>query len=201
VTDATPHLPVVDGFDLPAPHRRLLRPGEMMASRSGNLHRLPRFFYTVESSAVAVETQLTPNFALWEFIEVDLHEPAVLRAYPRYVPCAVTMLAMAMEVFRDTVGAPVRIAANGGYRSPAHAGSVSASPHCWAAAANVYRIGNDYLDTADRIQRYAEIACRVLAACWTRPFGSSAGHADDHLHLDLGYVTVVPRHLSEGGLP
>jgi len=201
MTDAALDLPVVDGFDLPAPHRRLLRPGEMMADHNGGVHRLPRFFYAVQSSAVAVETQLTPNFALWEFIEVDLREPALLRAYPRYVPCAVAMLAMAMEVFRGTVGAPVRIAANGGYRSPAHAGSVSASPHCWGTAANVYRIGNDYLDTADRINRYAEVACRALAACWTRPFGSATGQADDHLHLDLGYVTVVPPECSEAGAP
>jgi hypothetical protein len=201
MTGVTTHLPVVDGLDLPEPHRRLLRPGEMMASRNGNVHRLPRFFYAVESSAVAVETQLTPNFALWEFIEVDLREPALLRAYPRYVPCAITVLAMALEVFRETVGAPVRIAANGGYRSPAHACSVSASPHCWGTAANVFRIVNDYIDTAERINRFAEVACRALAACWTRPFGPGAGHADDHLHVDLGYVTVVPRDISEAAKP
>jgi hypothetical protein len=199
MTAATTQLPVVDGFDLPAPHRRLLRPGELMTARNGSVHRLPRFFYAVSSSAVAVETQLTPNFALWEFIEVDVREPALLRAYPRYVPCAVTMLAMAMEVFRQTVGMPVRIAANGGYRSPSHAASVSASPHCWGTAANVYRIGNDYLDSADRINRYADVASRALAACWTRPVGSGPGEADDHLHVDLGYVTVVPRELSENG--
>ena len=196
IANAT-QLPVLDGCDLPDPHRRLLRPGEMMTSRNGQAHRLPRFFYVIESSAVAVGTQLTPNFALWEFIQVDLHEAALLRAYPRYVPCAVTMLAMAMEVFRATVGAPVRIAANGGYRSPAHAGSVSASPHCWGTAANIYRIGNDYIDTAERINRYADVAGRALAAAWTRPFGSAIGQADDHLHLDLGYVTVIPRDVSE----
>ncbi|MDQ3438806.1 MAG: hypothetical protein M3478_00485 [Planctomycetota bacterium] len=198
---AVTQLPVVDGFDLPEPHRRVLRPDEMVTTRDGHVHRLPRFFYAVESSAVAVGTQLTPNFALWEFIEVDLHEPAVLRAYPRFVPCAVTVLATAMEVFRTTVGAPVRIAANGGYRSPAHAGSVFASPHCWATAANVYRIGNDYIDTAERITRYAEVAGRAVAACWTRPSGSTPGEADDHLHLDLGYVTVVPRDASEADRP
>ena len=197
MTGAATHLPVVDGLELPAPHQLMLRPGEMMRARNGHLHRLPRFFYVVQSSAVAVETQLTPNFALWEFIEVDMREPALLRAYPRYIPCAVTMLAMALEVFREAVGGPVRIAANGGYRSPAHACSLSASPHCWATAANVYRIGNDYVDTVERINRYAEIACRSLAACWTRPFGRGPGHADDHLHLDLGFVTVVPRELSE----
>jgi hypothetical protein len=194
---AVAHLPVIDGLDLPDPPRLLLRPGEFMTARDGTVHRLPRFFYAVESSAVAVNTQLTPHFALWEFIEVDLREPALLRAYPRYVPCAVTMLAMALEAFRAEVGQPVRIAANGAYRSPAHAGSASGSPHCWATAANIYSIGNDYVDTPDRIARYSEIAGRALTTCWTRPYGSQVGEADDHLHLDLGYVTLVPRPGSE----
>jgi hypothetical protein len=191
------NLPIVDALDLPEPHRLLLRPGELMATRDGTSHRLPRFFYAIESAAVSVNTRLTPHFALWEFIEVDLREPAVLRAYPRYVPCAVTMLAMALEVFRTEVGAPVRIAANGGYRSPAHAHSASGSPHCWAAAANIYSIGTDYVDSQERITRYAEVAARTLPACWTRPFGPSAGTSDDHLHIDLGFVTVVPGGVTE----
>jgi hypothetical protein len=191
------NLPIVDALDLPEPHRLLLRPGELMVTRDGTSHRLPRFFYAIESAAVSVNTQLTPHFALWEFTEVDLREPAVLRAYPRYVPCAVTMLAMALEVFRTEVGAPVRIAANGGYRSPAHAHSASGSPHCWAAAANIYSIGSDYVDSQERITRYAEVAARALPACWTRPFGPSAGASDDHLHIDLGFVTVVPGGVTE----
>jgi hypothetical protein len=190
-------LPVVDGLRLPEPHRQMLRPGELLRTRDGQLHRLPRFFYAVESAAVAVATQLTPNFALWEFIEVDLREPALLRAYPRYVPCAVTVLATALEVFRQQVAAPVRIAANGGYRSPSHAWSCSGSPHCWGTAANIYRIGTEYVDTEERIARYAEAATRALGTCWTRPFGSTLGFADDHLHLDLGFVTLVPPHVSE----
>lgn len=190
-------LPIVDGFDLPGPLRSLLRPGEVSKLANGEEHRLPRFFYTIESSAVALNTQLTPHFALWEFIEVDLHESALLRAYPRYVPCAVTALANALEVFRSTVGAPVKIAANGGYRSPSHAGSASGSAHCWGTAANVYRIGTEFLDSEDRIQRYSEVVSKSLAACWTRPYGHARGQADDHLHLDLGYVTAVPLGASE----
>lgn len=186
------NLPVVDALDLPEPHRLLLRPCELLPTRDGRFHRLPRFFYAVESAAVAVNTQLTPHFALWEFIEVDLREPALLRAYPRYVPCGVTVLATALEVFRAAVGGPVRIAANGGYRSAAHALSASGSPHCWATAANIYSIGSEYLDTDERISRYADVATRTVAACWTRPIGPAIGQADDHLHIDLGYVTVAP---------
>jgi hypothetical protein len=190
-------LPVVDGRDLPDPHRRLLRPGELMTARDGRVHRLPRFFYAIESASVAGKTQLTAHFALWEFIEVDLREPALLRAYPRYVPCAVTLMAGALELLRVEAGAPVRIAANGGYRSPAHAQSISGSPHCWATAVNIYSIGNDYLDTDDRISRYREMASRILSTAWIRPYGAEPGQADDHLHLDLGYATVVPAGVDE----
>jgi hypothetical protein len=190
-------LPVVDGLRLPEPHRQLLRPGELMRTRSGELHRLPRFFYAIESSSVAVNTQLAPHFSLWEFIEVDLREPALGRAYPRYVPCAVTVLATALELFRLAVGMPVKIAANGGYRSPSHAASASGSPHCWGAAANIYRIGSEYVDTEERIVRYAEIAARAIGSCFTRPYGHGVGQADDHLHIDLGYLTLVPRQVSE----
>jgi hypothetical protein len=196
VSDAAA-LQVVDALQLDPTRRQLLRPGELLRTHAGDVHRLPRFFYVVESSAVAVATQLTPHFGLWEFIEVDLHEPEPLRTYPRYVPCAVTTLAAALEVLRVEIGAPIRIAANGGYRSPSHAASASGSPHCWGTAANVYRIGSEYVDSQERIVRYADVAARVLVGCWTRPYGGQRGSADDHLHIDLGYVTVVPRRCSE----
>ena len=190
-------LPVVDGLTLHPAHRDLLRPAGIIESGDGNVHRLPRFFYRIDSSAVAVDTQLTPHFGLWELIEVDLHEPEPLRTYPRYVPCAVTILAAALEVLRVEIGAPIRIAANGGYRSPAHRGSATASAHCWGTAANIYRIGTDYVDTEEAITHYAAVVSRLLTGCWTRPYGHEPGFADDHLHVDLGYVTAVPRSASE----
>ena len=191
-------LPLVDACALPDAHRRCLRPDTLIRGAGGASHRLPRFFYAIESAQVAVSTQLTPHFALWEFVEVDLHEPALLRSYPRYVPCAVTTLATALEVLRTEVGLPIRIAANGGYRSPSHARSAPGSPHCWAAAANIYRIGTEYIDSEDKIEKYAALVSRVLPGCCTRRPGRDAGCADDHLHLDLGYVTVVPHGSSEG---
>ena len=190
-------LPVVDGSGLPPPYRQLLRPGAMMATSDGTVHRLPRFFYRVDTRAIAVDTQLTPHFGLWEFIEVDLHEPEPLRTYPRYVPCAVAVLAAALEVLRVEIGAPIRIAANGGYRSPSHTGSRSGSAHCWGTAANIYRIGGDLVDSEGAIARYSDVASRVFHGCWTRPYGHDRGFSDDHLHLDLGYVTAVPRDVSE----
>jgi hypothetical protein len=190
-------LPVVDAFSLPAAHRELLRPGELVAGRDGGRHRLPRYFYAVESWALALATPLTAHFGLWEFMDVDLREPLLLRTFPRYVPCAVTLLAAALEAFRLDVGLPVRVSANGGYRSPSHAKSDVGSLHAWAAAANVFQIGPDLLDTQERIDRYTAVVRRVLPFAWIRPYGAELGMADDHLHVDIGYATVVPRGASE----
>ena len=32
------------------------------------------------------------------------------------------------------------------------------------------------------------------------PYGHEIGKADDHIHMDLGYVTVVPREIGEDHL-
>ena len=171
----------------------MLRPGETMADREGRLRRLPRFFYEVPSWQTARETYLSPHFALWEFISVDVREAEVQRGFPRYVPCAVTLLAAHLEVFRERVKTYVRIAANGGYRTPEHALSTYASTHCWGTAANVYRVGDEYVDDQEKIERFGAVATRALPGLWARPYGHTAGFADDHLHLDIGYVTLVPR--------
>src|SRR4029079_16434764 len=130
-----------DGFSLPASHREILRPAELVSTADGPTCELPRYFYEVESWSAALDTALTAHFGLWEFMDVDVREAPLMRTYPRYIPCAVTALATALELLRLTVGVPVRIPANGGYRSPSHSGSRAASPHSWAGAANIYRIG------------------------------------------------------------
>src|SRR5215212_2709914 len=155
-------LPVVDAMSLSTMHRELLRPGALVAGRDGDSHRLPRYFFEVESWALALATPLTAHFGLWEFMDVDLREPLPLRTFPRYVPCAVTLLAAALEVFRLDVGAPVRVSANGGYRSPSHAGSDAGSLHSWGAAANIYQVGPDLLDTQERIERFTAVVRRLL---------------------------------------
>ena len=127
-------LPIVDGLELDAPVRSLLMPGVAVRDSHARLRRLPRFFYAVQSWQAALDTQLTPNFAMWEFMDVDLFEPAPLRRFPRYVPCAVTSLTAHLEVLRAQIGSSIHISANGGYRSPSHGKSVSGSPHCWHCA-------------------------------------------------------------------
>jgi hypothetical protein len=186
-------LSVVDGLTLPAEYRKALRPGELWADAAGRKRQLPRYFYEIPSWDAAMKMQLTPHFLLWEFIQVDVRETPVLLSFPRYVPCAITLLAVCLERFREAVGSFVHVSANGGYRSPSHALSRNASPHCWGVAANIYRIGDTYLDTRAAIERFSVVARDTLPGVWTRPYGSPAGFAEDHLHLDLGYVTSVPR--------
>ena len=185
-------LPVVDGLQLDAPVRSLLMPGVLVRDSHARLRRLPRFFYAVESWNAALETRLTPHFAMWEFMDVDLFEPAPLRRFPRYVPCAVTSLAAHLEILRQQAGASIHISANGGYRSPSHGKSIAGSPHCWGTAANIYRVGDLYLDERDAIEKYAAMAVSLLPALRARPYGPGPGCVDDHVHLDLGYVTAVP---------
>ena len=192
MTDAS-SLPVVDARRLDPERRAALRPGELVIDDTAASRRLPCIFYEVASWQVARETELAPNFGLWEFMEVDLHEAAILRAYPRYIPCAVLLLAAVLSVLRQQFNQPMWISANGGYRSPSHAKSRAGSAHCWGTAVNLYRVGDEWLDTQAGIERVAAVATRVIPALWARPFGERVGLNDDHLHLDLGFATLIPR--------
>jgi hypothetical protein len=191
-------LKVVDAFDLDDELRSILRPGEMVRDDQGRRHRLPRYFYEIPSHEVAVATRLTQNFALNEFILVDLKEAPRLQQYPRYIPCAVRTLAFYLQQFRAAVGASVHIAVNGAYRSPAHKLSSNATAHMWGTAADFYRIGNNILKTRELIEKYNDAAEDLSADVTVLPYGPVAGkNADDHVHFDLGYITVVPREISE----
>lgn len=185
-------LKLVDGRRLDEDFRSVLRPGELVRDRHGRARRLPRYFYEVPSWQTALDLQLTPHFSLWEFLNVDVREAPLARTFPRYIPCAVALLATHLEVFRQEVDTYVHIAANGGYRSPSHRLSEHASPHAWATAVNIYRVGDDWLDDQETIESYNRVARTLLPGIWTRPYGSGVEYADDHIHLDLGYVNVVP---------
>jgi len=185
-------LPVVHADGLPAPVRQVLRPGEPLRDRYGADRMLPSSFLRVDSWSAALETQLTPHFKLAELMAVDVREAPVARVFPRYIPCAIVLLASALELFRLEVGIYVHVAANGGYRSPGHSLSRHASRHCWGTAANIYRIGDRYLDNREEIEKYAAIARRAIPGVWVRPFGENEGEADDHLHIDIGYTVFDP---------
>ncbi|MBR9991099.1 MAG: hypothetical protein KFH98_15160 [Gemmatimonadetes bacterium] len=185
-------LPLVTADDLPRDVRGVLDPGRTRTDARGDDHVLPSSFLRVDSWRQAMGTELTQHFQLWELIGVDVREASAVRGFPRYVPCALLQLAMALELFRLEVATYVHIAANGGYRSPGHELSRFASRHCWGTAANIYRIGDTFLDNRSDIDKYAAIARRVLPGVWIRPFGSADGSADDHIHLDLGYTVFDP---------
>lgn len=196
-----PPLSLLRAEQLPSEVQQLLRPGQTLRDRSGTARVLPSAFLRVDSWSQAMETQLTPNFKLWELIGVDVREAPLARSFPRYVPCALVLLAAALELFRLEVGTYVHIAANGGYRSPGHALSRHASRHCWGTAANIYRIGDTFLDTREEIEKYAAIARRVIPGVWVRPFGRQDGDADDHLHIDIGYTVFDPVDDPDGSQP
>ena len=185
-------LNMVGGQELGETYRQVLRPGEALRDEKGYRRVLPRFFYEIETWKAAKEMKLAPNFSLYEFITTDVREADELHGFPRYIPCALPLLATHLSVLREEVGTYVHIAANGGYRSPAHEVSRHASTHHWGTAANIYKIGDEYLDDQDTIEHYSQVVRDVLPFVWIRPYGHTEGYADDHLHLDLGYVTLAP---------
>lgn len=196
--DSPNTIKVVDAFDLDDELRSLLKPGEMVRDSQGRRHRLPRYFYEIPSHEVAMKIRLTHHFGLNEFILVDIKEPVRLTQFPRYVPCAVRVLAFYLEHFRAAAGASVHIAVNGGYRSPSHKLSLGATAHMWGTAADVYRIGTTILKTKEAIERYNDVAEDLSSDVTVLPYGHANGvSADDHVHIDLGYITVVPREISE----
>jgi hypothetical protein len=189
---------VVDAFDLDDELRSLLKPGEMVRDAHGRRKRLPRYFYEIPSHEAAVQIRLAPHFGLNEFILVDLKEAPRLQQPPFYIPCAVRLLAFFLEQFRALAGGSVHIAVNGGYRSPAHKMSMDGTAHTWGTAADIYRIGQNILKTKELIERFNDLAEELSDDVTVMPYGHDTGvTVDDHVHLDLGYVTVIPREISE----
>jgi hypothetical protein len=50
------------------------------------------------------------------------------------------------------------------------------------------------------IETYNRVAEELSDDWWVMPYGHEIGKADDHMHLDLGFVTVVPREINEDRL-
>lgn len=187
-------LEVVEGRKLSDAHRKLLRPGEPVADRDGIVHHLPRFFYAVPTWARAHEIRLAEHFKLSELMMVDCREAELLlKEFPHYVPCAIVLIARYLEDLRRTADAPVFVSANGGYRSPAHQRNDFKSPHSWATAADIYRVGDTYLNEEKSLAKYGDMAQSLGPQVYVRPYTEG----DDHLHIDLGFMTITPRDCSE----
>src|SRR5216117_1922299 len=167
----TEFLRPIDGLRLAEEYRALLRPGESEAGANGTVHRLPRFFYEIGSWEEAHEIRLAPHFMLAELMLVDCREARLLLSqFPHYVPCAILALARYLEDFRREVDAAVFISANGGYRSPTHRANKAVSLHSWGTAADIYRVGDTYLDDEKSIARYAGIAASLGAEVFVRSY-------------------------------
>ena len=194
----TEFLRPIDGLRLFEEYRALLRPDESEVGATGTVHRLPRFFYEIGSWEEAHEVRLAPHFTLAELMLVDCREARLLLSqFPHYVPCAIFLLVRFLEDFRREVDAPVFISANGGYRSPAHQIGGARSIHAWGTAANIYRVGDTFLNDVKSIGKYGAIAASLSPAVFVRPFGSERGQTDDHLHIDLGFASLIPRECSD----
>lgn len=185
-------LPVVDGQALPSELRQILDPGGVVTDREGRQRMKPTHFYEVDSWETARSVQLAPYMSLWELISVDVREHPRVRAFPRYVPCGVTVLAAHLSALRQSFGTYLHVSANGGYRSPSHARSTDGSLHSWGTAADLYRVGDDYLEERETIERYIATIRELMPAVRCKPYGHARGEVDDHLHVDLGYLVVVP---------
>jgi hypothetical protein len=182
-------LEIVDGLQLSEAHRALLRPNELDSG-----HHLPRFFYSIPNWPAAHEVRIAEHFKLAELMMVDCREAdLLLQEFPHYVPCAIGLLAGFLEGFRRAAEAPVFVSANGGYRSPAHQRHEKKSAHYWGTAADIYRVGDTYLDGEKSIAKYSEVAESLGMQVFVRPYQEG----DDHLHIDLGFITVTPRGFSE----
>src|SRR5437016_11744232 len=194
----TDFLRPIDGLCLAEEYRALLRPGESETGATGNVHRLPRFFYEIGTWEEAHEIRLAPHFTLAELMLVDCREARLLLSqFPHYVPCAILLLARFLEAFRREVDAPVFISANGGYRSPAHQIGGAKSIHAWGTAANIYRIGDTFLSDAKSIEKYRLIFASPGPACFVRPVRPEYGKNHHPLHHELGYASLTPRECSE----
>jgi hypothetical protein len=191
-------LNIIDGLQLPREYRDVLRPDESVMDACGKTHVLPRFFYQISSWKEAKELKLTAHIGLWELVSVDCREiELLLGQFPHYVPCSIVILARYLEEFRQRVEAPVYVSVNGGYRSPAHRLCRELGCHNWGTAANIYRVGDTFIDSENEVEHYGEIATSIGPEVFVKPYGHGPEETDDHLHLDIGYVRFVPKTCDE----
>ena len=109
-----------------------------------------------------------------------------LRQSPRYIPCAVACWLLPRAAARG-VGAQVHVAVNGGYRSPSHKLAVGASPTCGPRRPTSTR-SLDRAPGAGHHRDLHRVAEEISDDLWIMPTATSWA-ADDHIHLELGYLT------------
>ena len=151
-------------------------PAASLSDAQGQAHQLPRYFYEIPSWDVADGAA-----ALGALRAVGVHPHR--RARSRAAAHVSALRAVrdhaawrsASSSFAARCGTYVHIAANGGYRSPAHALTVHATPHAWGTAVNIYRVGDTMLDEREALEHYAGVAYKSMPGVYVRPFGNDAG--------------------------
>jgi len=68
----------------------------------------------------------------------------------------------------------------------------------WGTAADIFRIGTTILKTKETIEKFNAAAEDLSDEVHVMPYGHVTGvNSDDHLHFDIGYITLIPREISE----
>jgi hypothetical protein len=98
-----------------------LRPGELVPDREGRLRRLPRYFYEVPSWDAALETSALPTSRCGSSSTWTCARPAAAHLGRATCPARSRCWPRTWRCCAAEVGTYVHVAANGGYRSPAHA--------------------------------------------------------------------------------
>ena len=141
------------------------------------------------SSAMAVE--LSPNFALWEFIQTDVREAAPLRGIP------------ALRAVRDHAARALsRALSRRGRHVRAHRGErrLSLAASRAERERDAAQLGHGGERLSRRRHRISTIAKRSSASPRSRarrcpargrvPSAQHRGETDDHLHIDFGFVAL-----------
>jgi hypothetical protein len=62
-------------------------------------------------------------------------------------------------------------------------------------------VGDERMDDGERVERHNALARSAVPGVTTRPYGEVPGCVLDHVHLDLGFVTVTPHPPIEREVP
>jgi hypothetical protein len=139
-----------------------------------------------------------PHFTLAELMLVDCREARVLlKPVSRITcPCAILLLARFLEDFRREVDTPVFISATAGTArrriklAARKAFMRGARRQISTGSATLFFPMQSPLESMARSRHH-------LVRLFLFDFGHEKGQTSDHLHIDLGFVSLTPRECSE----
>ena len=185
-------LPSSTRTNCPTRRGRCCALAKLLQDRCGISRTLPSSFLRVDSWSQALETPLSPNFKLWNWIGVDVRET------PLMGPSALRSVRgrAAGRRARTVPPGSRHLCARGRQRRLSLAGAC-AQP---ARLAPLLGHGRQHLPHRRHLARQPRGSRRRRhrtardSGVWIRPYGPEDGQADDHLHLDIGYTVFEPVH-------